>query len=406
MGISRIPIFGYFDGTEITVFRRNRKCQPIMNRFLLSMLLLLSFLLKTEAQLDSYILKRQEYKIPLTSISLSPDGKTLLCGFNDGSFRILDALSFDLRLEVEKAHLRAVNAMDMPPKMDFILSAGHNTIKLWDLNGNQLTIWPGHATTIWNAELSPDGKRAVSSAFNKTFILWDVYDGSVLERMRGHEDVCMAVSISPNDSLIASGSNDQTLKIWDMNSHQLITSLHGPAQAVYDVEFSPNSELLAVASKDKSLRIYELQEEDLKHLLKGHRDMVMEVEFSPDGNYLISASADQSIILWDVKTGDKIHSYIDNEEAVMDLVYHPDGLSFYSISYAGDLTRWSVDPEIFVLRYYGQAYQEELATDPLFEAKRKGESKKDFMEREKEATLKKEQIVAHYYKLYLSERLR
>jgi hypothetical protein len=132
--------------------------------------------------------------------------------------------------------------------------------------------------------------------------------------------------------------------------------------------------------------------------------MVMEVEFSPDGRYLISASADQSIILWDAITGDKIHSYLDNEEAVMDLVYHPNGRSFYSISYAGDLTRWRVDPEIFVRRYYPQDYQEELDTDPIFEARRKGESRSEFEDRMKKASQKKEELVARYYKLYLAER--
>lgn len=369
------------------------------------MALLLPLLtIPVRGQVDSYILKRNIFRTPLTSIHMSPDGSTLLCGFNDGSFRLLDPESFAVKLEVDQAHLKAVNAMDMPPKMDFILSAGHNSIKVWDLNGKQLTRWGGHATTIWNAELSRDGKQAVSSAINKTFLLWDVYNGTIREQMRGHEDVCMAVSISPNDSLIASGSKDQTLKIWDLHTRQVLLSLNGPAQDVYDLEFSPDNELLATASKDRSVRIYNIKEEDLVYLLKGHRDMVMEVEFSPEGRYLISASADQSIVLWDVKTGDKIHSYMDNEQAVMDLVYHPDGNSFYSISYAGDLTRWSIDPEIFVLRYYDQAYREELAADPLFEARRKGESKKDFMERGKEATTKKEEIVARYFKLYLAER--
>jgi WD40 repeat protein len=162
-------------------------------------------------------------------VNTSPDGSALLCGFNDGSFRVFDIESFEVKLEVEKAHLKAINAMDMPMTMDFILTAGKNSIKLWDLNGKQLTQWAGHATTIWNAEFSRDGKQAVSSAINKTFLLWDVYNGTILERMRGHEDVCMTVSISPNDSLIASGSKDQTLKIWNRHTRQPVLTLNGPA---------------------------------------------------------------------------------------------------------------------------------------------------------------------------------
>ncbi len=358
----------------------------------------------TFAQDASYILKRQLYKEALTSINISPDGLFLLAGFNDGSFRLLDPDNFELKLEVVGAHHKAVNAIDMPPKMDLILTAGHNSIKLWDRSGKLLFDWNAHATTIWNAEISSDGLWAVSSAMNKTFLLWDVYNSKLAERMRGHEDVTMAVCISPDSRLIASGSNDLSIKIWDLETRQPVSQLHGPTQDIYDVEFSPDGKLLVACSKDKTARLYDLKEEILLHILKGHSDMVLEAEFSPNGRYLVTASADQSIILWDVQKGEQIHQFLENEGAVMDLVFHPDGHSFYSISYARDLSRWEVDPEIFVLHYFEKSYREELSADPLFEPRRKGESKKEFKTRAVMASEKKEALLVHYYELYLSGR--
>jgi len=369
------------------------------------MLFVLSLLLGMTStawtQEDSYILKRQLFKVALTSINISPDGLFLLSGFNDGSFRLLDPDSFEVKLEVIGAHHKAVNAIDMPPKMDFILTAGHNSIKLWDRSGKHLFDWNAHATTIWNAEISSDGLWAVSSAMNKTFLLWDVYNNALAERMRGHEDVAMAVSISPDCRLIVSGSKDQSIKIWDLETRQPIYQLHGPTQDIYDLEFSPDGNLLVACSRDKSVRLYDLKEKKLLHILKGHSDMVLEAEFSPNGRYLVSASADQSIILWDVQTGDRIHQFLENEGAIMDLVFHPDGHSFYSISYGRDLTRWEVDPEIIVLHYYDLPYREELAADLIFEPRRKGESKKEYEARAAEAAEKKREIIAGYYELYL-----
>ena len=362
----------------------------------------LGFLSTSWAQDASYILKQQLFKVALTSINISPDGLFLLAGFNDGSFRLLDPDSFELRLEVLGAHHKAVNAIDMPPKMDFILTAGHNSIKLWDRSGKHLFDWNAHATTIWNAEISSDGLWAVSSAMNKTFLLWDVYNNELAEKMRGHENVCMAVCISPDSRLIASGSNDLSIRIWDLETRQVISQLHGPTQDIYDVEFSPDGSQLVACSKDKSARLYDLKEKKLLHILKGHSDMVMEAEFSPEGRYLVSASADQSIILWDVLKGERIHQFLENEGAVMDLVFHPDGQSFYSISYAGDLTRWEVNPEVFVLKYYEKSYMDDLAADPLFEPRRKGESKKEYESRMAKATAKKNTVIANYYELYLS----
>ncbi len=373
-------------------------------RYIIVVALILGLTSLAAAQEGSYILKRQIFKVPLTSINFSPDGSLLLAGFNDGAFRVIDPESFLVTLEVENAHYKAVNAMDMPPKMDFILSAGHNTIKLWDRSGKYLFEWKAHATTIWNVEISNDGKLAVSSAMNKTFLLWDVYNSVLIEHMRGHENVTMSVCISPDNRLIASGSNDLTIKIWDMESRKVISTMHGPTQDIYDVEFSPDSRLLAATSKDKSARIYDVAGAELLHILKGHRGIVLEAEFSPDGRFLVTGSADRSIILWDVKTGEKIYQFLDNEEAIMDLVYHPDGKSVYSISNAGDLTRRAVHPEIFVLKYFEESYLQELSANPLFEPKRKGESKKDYQARQTEAETKKAGIIDRYYKQYLSER--
>jgi hypothetical protein len=132
--------------------------------------------------------------------------------------------------------------------------------------------------------------------------------------------------------------------------------------------------------------------------------MVLEAEFSPDGLYLLTASSDQSVILWDVQSGEKIHQFLDNEGAVTDLAFHPDAQSFFSISYGRDLTHWSLHPRIFVLRYYEREFREALAADPIFEARRKGESKKEYQARMKKAGAREEGIVSRLYEKYLSAR--
>ena len=357
----------------------------------------------TKAQVPTYILQRENYNPVVSSINISPDGQLLLAGFADGSFQVLDPLSFLPGLEVKEAHTKAVTAMDMPPKMDFIMSAGSKQIKVWERDGKLKGIFDGHATTIWNADISLDGKHAVSTAFNKTFLLWDVYKGTVAAHMRGHEDVCLTACISEDNRLIASGSNDNTVKIWDLKTREVIATLHGPTEDIYDVAFSPDSRLVAAASAEKSIRIYNIEEESLIHILKGHRATVRKVDFSPDGRYLLSASEDNSLILWDVVTGEKIHPFTENNGAMLNVKFHPDGLSFYSVSSQGELTRWDLNPEIFVLRYYETPYLEELAADPIFQARRKGESKKDYQLRQDEAADRKAEIISRYYNKHLEK---
>ena len=375
-----------------------------MKNPILISVLLFSLAVQGYAQPGSYILKREIYKPPPSSINLSPDGKLLLAGFADGSFRVLDPETFQVSVVVEGAHPKAITAMDMPPKMDFILTAGGKQIKVWDRTGKHIGNFTGHATTIWNADISSDGKHAVSSAFNKTFLLWDVYNGVIAQHMRGHEDVTLTVCISPDNRMIASGSNDLTVRIWDLETRQVTGTLHGPTQDIFDVAFSPDSRMVAAASGERTVRIYNVEEEKLVHILKGHRGAVRKLSFSPDGRYMVSASEDHALILWDVVTGDRIHTFLENEEMLLDVAFHADGNSFFSISKAGDLTRRELHPEIFVIRYFDEPYNEEVSADPLFEPKRKGESKKDYLVRQAEADKKRAEIVDRYYQQYLEER--
>ena len=372
------------------------------------LLLLLILILGPDSVLigqDSpYILKRQTYKVAPSSVNLSPDASMLLTGFSDGSFQLLDPLSFEPLRERKEAHFKAVQAMDMNPAMDLMLTAGHSTLRLWDKQGELVKTWTKHSTTIWNAEISRDGLWAVSSAHNKTFLLWDLKEQSLKTALRGHEDVCLAVSLSPNQQWIASGSKDQTIKIWDLATQEILFSLNGPSLPVLDLEFSPDSRLLAASSQEDDIRIYDVQSRNMLHLLKGHRDRVMEVEFSPCGNYLLSGSDDHSLILWDVKSGEQIHMFFEHASEVTDLVYASDGKSFYSVSPTGDLIHWALDPEIFVLKYFEEDYLKELAAQPVFQARRKGESKKDYQNRQSRSKTLKAEIVDRYYQLYLKER--
>ncbi|MEN8158073.1 MAG: WD40 repeat domain-containing protein [Bacteroidota bacterium] len=372
----------------------------------LSLILITIPLTRIIGQEESYIIKREQFSPGPGAINFSPDGTLLLAGFTDGSFRLLDPESFETSLEVTGAHTKTITALDMPPKMDFIMTAGGKQIKVWNRKGKHIGNFSGHATTIWNADISTDGKHAVSSAFNKTFLLWDVYNGVIAAHMKGHEDVTLTVCISPDNRYIASGSGDLTIRIWELETRQVKSTLHGPTQDIYDVAFSPDSRMVAAASKEKTIRVYDVEEEKLIHIFKGHRATVRKVSFSPDGRLLVSASEDKSLILWDLVSGDKIHTFTENEDMLLDVAFHPDGASFFSISKAGDLTRWELHPEIFVLRYYGDPYREALSSDPLFEPRRKGEAKKEYQARKAEAGQKRAEIIDRYYQQYLQERNR
>jgi len=366
-------------------------------------MLFLGFLVGLRAQDESYLLNSRNFKSPPTSLSMAPDGKVLLCGLADGTIHLLDPQSLESSLEIEEAHRKAITALAMTPDMERLISAGGSVIKIWARDGSLLANLNAHATTIWKAQLSKDGNYLLSTAFNKTFLLWDVKHAQLEAKMQGHEDICLAACISPDMQLMASGSQDQSIRLWDLESREQVDQMYGPLKQVYDLEFSPDTRWLAAASQEHDIRVYQVEGRKLTYVLEGHRKPVRRLDFFPGGRYMLSASEDQSVILWDLKKGDRVHQFYEGEGEVLDVASHPDGRSFYSVSTDGGLKHYAMDPEIFVLAYYAEAYLTELEDRPELEERRKGESKKDHALRQQKAMKIKQEIAAQFYQRYLRE---
>jgi WD40 repeat protein len=353
------------------------------------------------AQPRDYIIRSFEYKTPVTAVTVSPDQQWIMAGFEDGTLRVLDVKTLEEVFIVENAASAPIFDIGVSPKMDVIFLAAGNRIVLYDTTGTKINSWGHHRNTMWSMDLNPTGSLIVSTEVNKTFLLLDVYDAKIEAYMRAHDDITLAVAFSPDGKQIASGSNDKTVLLWDLETREVTRTFHGHSGNIYDVAFSPDGSLLATASEDRSVRMWDIAAEKNLQLLQGHQDMVLEIEFSPDGKYLLSASADQAIKLWDVASGEQLYAYLENESSVPDIAFLPGGKAFISAGTDGTLKVWEIHPEIFVLKYFGKAYEEELLNNPLFLPRQKGEKRSEYAVRQEKAGTEKAKIIDRYYQMYL-----
>ena len=367
--------------------------------------LLLLFMTSTflYPQLDDYVLQSYNSREPVTAVQVSPDGKWILAGFENGTLRILDINDLRELLVVENAGTAAIYDIEMTPKMDLIFIASGSTIRGYDTTGVKITNWSPHKNTMWSMDIDKTGRYLVSTEVNKTFQLFDIFNGEVVQPMKGHEEVTFAVAFSPDGKYIASGSNDKKVFIWDFATKEVIATFQGLSDNIYDVAFSPDGKFVAACSQDKTVRIWNIEKKEMHQLLKGHQDMVLEIEFSPDGKYLLSASADRAIKLWDVATGDQLYAYLENEGSIPDIQFLPGGKSFVSACMDGSLKIRSLDPEIFVMHYYRDEMESEMKNDPLFLPRQQGEKRSDFEAREQEASAARSRLMDRYYQEYLEK---
>ena len=44
----------------------------------------------------------------------------------------------------------------------------------------------GHSDAVTSISFSPDGKHLASCSYDKTIIIWDVYENKILKRIKDH----------------------------------------------------------------------------------------------------------------------------------------------------------------------------------------------------------------------------
>ncbi|MDZ7953112.1 hypothetical protein [Nostoc sp. DedQUE09] len=82
-------------------------------------------------------------------------------------------------------------------------------------NANTLQPLQGHTAWVMRIAFSPDGKRLASGSGDGTVKLWKL-DGTEITTLRGHTAAIRQIAISRDGSVLTSGGDDNTLILWSL----------------------------------------------------------------------------------------------------------------------------------------------------------------------------------------------
>ena len=240
----------------------------------------------------------------VTSVAVSPDGKTIVSGSVDRTVRVWDAQT-GAPLRTLQGHEYSVTSVAVSPDGKTIVSGSlDNTLRVWDAQiGAPLRTLRGHEDSVTSVAVSPDGMTIVSGSLDNTLGVWDAQTGAPLRTLQGHEDSVTSVAVSPDGKTIVSGSWDKSMRAWDAQTGAPLRTLQGHDGSVYSVAVSPDGKTIVSGSADKSVRVWDAQTGAPLRTLQGHDDSVNSVAVSPDGKTIVSGSADKSVRVWDAQTG-------------------------------------------------------------------------------------------------------
>jgi WD40 repeat protein len=319
---------------------------------------------QTNPQLSQYLPGHNDR---VSSLALSPDGKILAAGGNDGSIILWDMESRQRIGKPLTKHRKSVDSLAFSPD-GRILASGScekssedkivcfgGEILLWDVESHQFLGEPlyGHTGAVDSLTFSSDGKTLVSGSYGDTVLLWDMESRPTTGTpLLGANLYVTSRSISPDGKTLALGMLDGSMLLWDMENHQLSDPLSGHEGTVSGVAFSPDGKTFVSMDVNGTILVWDLESRQHSEPYTADGAPVSGISLSPDGKTLAFRSYDGAIVLWDMEWHQPIGkpliepgmraTELDIGRSNGNVVFSPDGGTLAAGSYRGPVVLWDV----------------------------------------------------------------
>jgi WD40 repeat protein len=234
------------------------------------------------------------------AVAVTPDGGTAVSASADRSLRVWDLSSGECRgvLAAAEEGPRATGLL----RDAWRLRAAHRARRVG-----------GHAESVTAVTVTPDGRGAVSSTWDKSFCVWDLaarrclvtIEGRVgLREERARSEQVAGMALTPDGAVAVGATWDRSLSAWKVDSGRTMRTLEGRNRRVERVVITPDGRRAVSAGGDSTLRVWDIASGKCVRTMPGHTGGVSDVALTLDGRSAVSASEDQTLRVWDLGSGE------------------------------------------------------------------------------------------------------
>jgi RNA polymerase sigma factor (sigma-70 family) len=299
-------------------------------------------------------------------IAVTPDGRTVITGGQDGTIRFRDLKTGDEKRRIERP-TEPVRFLTLSADGKTLVSGGEfHPTRFWNVEtGTELRQFqlPGTDHAGFFGDLSADGKTMATAFEGNEVIFVDAGTGKSMsgQALAGPRlERLSALCFAPDGRSVASISGDW-LRFWNVATALETRRFKLPNASNLPVDhmnmigarvvFSPDGKVLAASSqRDGTIFLLDANSgTELVHL-DGSEDLIKSLAFSPDGVILATqfsrggARRDGApmIRLWDIAGRREICRFDAHRNAITALMFTPDGTRLLSASEDSTVLIWNV----------------------------------------------------------------
>jgi len=209
----------------------------------------------------------------------------------------------------------------------------------------------GHRDRIISTVVSPDGKKILTTSFDKTAKLWDLYTGKLLADLTGHKTWVFSGNFSPDGKKIITYSSD-IIKIWDARLGKKVIEFNQENLSEKIICLDLDRLKLLTSGEDFAY-IRDIESGKVQVDLKGLKGDIKFAKFSPDCKKVVTVSEKGVAQIWDVNSGELYSSLDGNLSNVESIIFSPDSIKVLAHFTDKTATIWEIQSGKKLYHLYG-----------------------------------------------------